>query len=148
MTQGTTSGDFTTTTGSQRGNGPSGVGNAVEFTRSTARGFIKKQLDQGSTQAGERMASTAQNIRTIGQELRQRGQGDAVAQLAESIADYVERAATYLRDSDPETLMRDAQEFGRKQPLAFAAGGLVAGFVVSRLLKLSTVPRYEGEGYR
>ena len=139
--------DLTTGNGPQR-NGPSGVGDSVKFARSTATGFIKKQLDQGSTQAGDRMATTADNIRTIGRELRDRGQGDAVAQLAESVADYVERAAQYLRRSDPDTLMRDAQEFGRRQPIVMGAAGLVAGFVASRLLKLASAGRYEDGDFR
>ena len=134
--------------GTPRRNGPSSVGDSMNFARSTATGFIKRQLDQGSTQAGDRMATTADNIRTIGRELRDRGQGDAVAQLAESVADYVERTAQYLRRSDPDTLLRDAQEFGRRQPIVMGAAGLVAGFVASRLLKLASAERYEDGGYR
>jgi hypothetical protein len=58
-------------------------------------------------------------------------------------AQRVESAGRWLRDSDGDKILRDAEDFGRRNPLAVAAGGLAIGFALSRLLKASSRDRYE-----
>jgi hypothetical protein len=62
------------------------------------------------------------------------------------VADRVERAGGWLRDSDGDAILRDVEDFGRRNPLAVAAGGLAVGFALSRLLKASSRDRYESSG--
>ena len=40
-----------------------------------------------------------------------------------------------------ERILRDVEDFGRRQPLAVMFGGLAAGFVASRFLKASSTRR-------
>jgi hypothetical protein len=107
-----------------------------------AKGRLREQVDQRSTQAGEQVSSTAMDVRSVGEELRKQGK-DKPAQLADQAADRAERLGSYLRDSDADRILRDVEEFGRKQPWAVVAGGLALGFAASRLLKASSQRRYD-----
>jgi hypothetical protein len=111
-----------------------------------ARGRLSDQADQRSTQAGERISGTAADVRTIAEELRRQGK-DAPANLAEQVAGQAERVGDYLKGASGDRLLRDAEDFARRQPLLVAAGGLVLGFAASRFLKASSSRRYQsGDG--
>ncbi len=108
-----------------------------------ARGRAREQVDRRSTQAGEQLGAVAEDTRTVSQELRKQGK-EQPAKIAEQAADRVERVASYLRDSEADGILRDVEDFGRRQPLAVAAGGFVIGLLASRLLKASSAERYHG----
>ena len=107
-----------------------------------AKGRVREQVDQRSTQAGEQVSGTADDVRTIAQQLREQGK-DQPAKLAEQAADRAEKVGTYLKQSDGDTILRDVEDFGRRQPWAVMFGGLAAGFLASRFLKASSTRRYE-----
>ena len=107
-----------------------------------ARGQLRTQVDQRSTQAGEKVSGTADDVRSIAQQLREQGK-DQPAKLAEQAADRAERVGDYLKQSDGDTILRDVEGFGRRQPWAVMFGGLAAGFLASRFLKASSSRRYE-----
>jgi hypothetical protein len=109
---------------------------------SKATDQARTQVDQRSTELGERVTSTADDIRTIGAQLREQGK-DQPAKVADQAAQRVERFGTWLRDSDSDRLLSDVEEFGRKQPWAFALGGLALGIAASRFLKASSTQRYQ-----
>jgi hypothetical protein len=109
---------------------------------SKASDQARTQVDQRSTELGERARSTADDIRTVGQQLREQGK-EQPAKLAEQAAGHVERAGNWLRDSDSDRLLSDVEDFGRRQPWAFALGGLALGIAASRFLKASSTQRYQ-----
>ena len=111
-------------------------------TGETVKSRMREQVGQRSTQAGEQIGSTAQALRSTSEKLREEGQ-DGPARAAERLAHHTERAGSYLRDSDADRILRDAEDFGRRRPLAVLAGGLVLGFAASRMLKASSRSRYE-----
>jgi hypothetical protein len=107
-----------------------------------ARGRISEQVDQRSTQAGERIAGTASDVRTIAQELRNQGK-EAPANLAEQVASQADRLGDYLQGASGDRLLRDVEDFARRQPMLVAAAGLALGFAASRFMKASSSRRYE-----
>jgi hypothetical protein len=107
-----------------------------------ARSRLSEQVDQRSTQAGERISSTGSDLRSVGQELRNQGK-DTPARLADQAAERVERVGSYLGESNGDTILRDVEDFGRRQPLAVLAGGMVLGLAAARFLKASSSRRYE-----
>ena len=112
-----------------------------------ARGQLSDQVDQRSTQAGERIAGTASDVRSIAQELRNQGK-DTPANLAEQVANQTDRVGDYLKDASGDRILRDVEDFARRQPMLVAAGALALGFAASRFLKASSSRRYEaGSGY-
>lgn len=102
----------------------------------------RTQVDQRSTELGQRVTTTADDIRTVGQQLRDQGK-EQPAKLADQAAGHVERVGNWLRDSDSDRLLSDVEDFGRRQPWAFALGGLALGIAAARFLKASSSQRYE-----
>ena len=111
-----------------------------------ARGRISDRVDQRSTQAGERIAGTASDVRSIADELRSQGK-DAPAKLAEQVAGQADRVGDYLKGASGDRILRDVEDFARRQPMLVAAAGLALGFAASRFLKASSGRRYES-GYQ
>jgi hypothetical protein len=108
---------------------------------SNARGRAVEQIDQRSTEAGERVSGVAGDVRSVGDELRKQGK-DGPAKIADQAAERAEKVGSYLQDSDADRILRDAEDFGRQKPWAVIAGGLVLGFAASRFLKASSQQRY------
>ena len=117
-----------------------------------ARGRVSDQVDQRSTQAGERVAGTASDVRSIADELRNQGK-DTPAKLAEQVANQADRVGDYLKGASGDRILRDVEDFARRQPMLVAAAGLALGFAASRFLKASSSRRYQsgyqgsGDGY-
>jgi hypothetical protein len=106
-----------------------------------AREQVRDQVSQRSTQAGERVSSAAGDVRSVAEELRRQGK-DSPARYAEQAADRAERLGDYLHQADGDRILRDVEDFGRRNPWAVVAGGLALGFMASRLLKASSSERY------
>ena len=106
------------------------------------RGRLREQIDQRSTNAGEQVHSTANDVRGVAEELRRQGK-ETPARLAEQVADRVDSLGSYLRNSDGERMLGDVERYARKQPWAVAAGAVALGFVASRFLKAFSGRRYE-----
>jgi hypothetical protein len=107
-----------------------------------ARNRVRDEVDRRSTEAGEQAGSTAQALRQASQRLREDG-NEPVAKGMEQVAERVENAGSWLREADGDRILRDVEDFGRRNPLAVVAGGVAVGFAVSRLLKASSRRRYE-----
>jgi hypothetical protein len=110
------------------------------------RGRLSEQVDQRSTQAGQQVTTTADDVRSVAQELRNQGK-ETPAKLAEQAADRAERLGNYLQQSNGDQILRDIEAAARKQPLAVAAAGLALGFAASRFLKASSSKRYSSGDY-
>jgi hypothetical protein len=106
-----------------------------------AKDKLREQVDHRSTQAGERVGATAQDVRSVAEELRKQGK-DQPAKLAAQTADRVERVGGYLKESDADRILRDVEDVGREKPWAVALGGLALGFAASRFLKASSTQRH------
>ncbi len=93
-------------------------------------------MDKRSTVAGERVASAADDVRDVAQHLREQGK-EQPARLADEAAERIERFATYLHESDTDTIIADLRAFGRRQPAVILATAAVVGIVAGRLVKAS-----------
>jgi hypothetical protein len=132
--------------GTTAANGPSSTAEqakqkAQEGAQQAKRG-LRDQVDQRSTEAGERVGTVANDARSVADELRRQGK-DQPAKLAEQAAQRAESLGNYLQHSDGDTILSDLEDFGRKQPWAVIAGGVALGFAASRFLKASSSRRYD-----
>ena len=66
----------------------------------------------------------------------------AVPPVPEQAAERAERLGGYLHEADGDRILRDVEDFGRRNPWAVVAGGMALGFMASRLLKASSTERY------
>jgi len=106
-----------------------------------AKGRLRDQVDQRSTQAGEQLSSTADDVRSVAEEFRTQGK-DTPARYAEQAADKAQQLGQRLQDASGDELLRDVEDFARRNPWAVAAAGLAVGFAASRMLKASSGERY------
>jgi hypothetical protein len=107
-----------------------------------ARDRVRVEVDRRSTEAGAQAGSAAHALRQASNQLRQEG-NEPVAKGMEQVAQRVESAGSWLRESDGDRILRDVEDFGRRNPLAVVAGGIALGFAASRLLKASSRRRYD-----
>ncbi|HEX2112582.1 MAG TPA: hypothetical protein VHF67_13635 [Gaiellaceae bacterium] len=110
--------------------------------RGQASGRMREQVDTRSTQAGEQVQSLADAIRRTGETLRNEGK-EGPARLTDGAAERAERLGGYLSESDADRILRDVEDFARRQPWLVAAGGFVLGLLGSRVLKASSSRRYQ-----
>jgi len=107
-----------------------------------ARGVLRSQVDQRSTQAGQTVSATAHDVRAVAEQLRGQGK-DAPARLAEQAADRIQGIGSYLERADGDRILNDIEDLARRQPWTVMLGGLAVGFAASRFLKASSTNRYE-----
>jgi uncharacterized protein YjbJ (UPF0337 family) len=119
----------------------------VQEVGSRAQSALRDQVDSRSTQAGYRVTETASSIGAVSDELRKQGQ-EAPARVAQQAAERGERLGRYLQEADADRILADVEDFGRRQPVAVLAGGLLLGFTAARFLKASSRERYQGNGGR
>lgn len=108
---------------------------------------VREQIDQRSSQAAEQIKEQGADLRSVGETLREQGK-HGPAKAVDRLAEYAQKAGDYLSDKDSHALLSDAEDFGRRQPWAIAAGGLALGFAASRFLKASSSQRYQSHPSR
>jgi hypothetical protein len=94
------------------------------------------QLDTQMTQASISLATVADAVNTLGDQLRQGNQA-LLAGYTDRVAGQVDQMATYLRQSDPGKVLHDIEDFARREPALFLAGAFAMGLVGTRFLKSS-----------
>jgi hypothetical protein len=115
--------------------------NKAQAAAGNAQDKVREQLDQRSLQLAEQAHQQASDLRSVSKALRDQGK-DRPAHAMDRLAGYAEQAGSYLRDTDPDSMLNDAEDFGRRKPGAVAAGALALGLIASRFLKASSSRRY------
>jgi hypothetical protein len=102
----------------------------------TVKDRATEQLSNQKGRATDGLDAIALAVRRTTQELR--------GEQHETLADYVDRAATQLeqfastlRDKDLGELLTDVKGLARRQPALFIGGSFVGGILVARFLKSS-----------
>jgi ElaB/YqjD/DUF883 family membrane-anchored ribosome-binding protein len=128
------------------GSSPDGSGDQIQEKARDAAGqaqdTVRQQVDQQAKKAAERISGTADDLRSVGEELRKQGK-DGPAKLADRAAEQTEKVGSYLSGAGPDQMLHDAEDFGRERPWALLGGGLVLGAVAARFLKASSRGRYQ-----
>ena len=117
----------------------------AQQTAAQVQDRMREQIDERSSQVASQITEQVSDLRSVSASLRGEGK-DGPAKAADRLADYAEKVGSYLDAKDSHALLADAEDFGRRQPLALAAGGLALGFAASRFLKASSARRYRGVG--
>lgn len=116
---------------------------AKQQTKQLTEQLTSQVRDQGSTMINEQKSRAADSLSGVGSAIRraaetlEQEQDPNLARYSNSLADSIDECASYLRDSDPRTLMRDAGEFTRRRPEWVLGGAFLAGMALVRFLKAS-----------
>jgi ElaB/YqjD/DUF883 family membrane-anchored ribosome-binding protein len=109
----------------------------------TAQTVVDQAQQVASTQANVQMNRAAQLLDGVAQSLHQTGQDmraqqPQIASVADQAAGRVEDASNYLRDKDLNGVIRDAENYARREPLIFVGAAFAVGFIAARFLKASS----------
>lgn len=111
------------------------------------RDMAKEQLSQAASKAedmadsqkgyaAERVAGLAQAIEKVGAELEQ-GENKDVGRMARQMGESVHRFADDIKGRSMGEIAGMAEDFGRRQPLAFLGLAAIAGLAASRFVSAS-----------
>jgi len=146
MTMGT--GDATTQGRGADGGGRSGAAGgtgqaAMSGLAEQAAKTAEAQASTAMTRAGDTLDQVASAIRDVGNNLRD--QQPQIAEVANTAAERVHEAASYLRQHNPNEVIGRFQDAARRQPAAVVAGGLAIGLILGRFLRAGSEA---GGGFR
>ena len=106
------------------------------------------QLAAQKDRATDGVSSVAQAVRQSTQQLRD-NRHETIAQYVEQAVDRVEQFADRLKEKDVDELVRDAQQFARRNPALFVGAAFGVGMVAARFLKSSNrTTTVAGSGWR
>jgi len=100
------------------------------------RNGAASQLGAQKDRATDTVSSVTQAVRQSTQQLRD-NQHETVAQYVDRAVDQVERFADQLKHKDVNELVRDAQQFARRNPAVFVGAAFGVGVIAARFLKSS-----------
>jgi len=127
---------FTSTPDSQS---PEDVRRKAEETAQTVVDQVQHvtstQANSQMTRAADLLDGVVQSIQQTSQSMRE--QQPQVASLADEAALRVEGVSNYLRNTDLNGVIGDAQSYARREPLIFLGAAFAVGFIAARFLKAS-----------
>lgn len=109
---------------------------AVKDSADIARHKVEDALSEQTTFAAKQVAGIASALQKVGTEL-QNGDQAPVGRYATQIGESVQSIARNLEGRDLGEIATMAEDFGRKQPLAFLGVAALAGLAASRFLTAS-----------
>ena len=117
----------------QAGQAASEAKSTVAAMAEEARNRITEIVDQQKAAGADTVAGVARAAQAAAGNLQQTS--PQAARLVRSAAEGVDRLANDLRSSSMNDILGTLTEFGRRQPVAFFGGAVLAGFILARFLK-------------
>jgi hypothetical protein len=112
----------------------------VQHVRDSAQTGMERSRDE----LAARLRRVSGAIRQSGEQLRP--SDSFVAGYMDRATQQVDRAATYVTQSDLQTVVRDTERFARERPLVFFGGAFLLGLATGRFLKSSAAGASQGSG--
>jgi ElaB/YqjD/DUF883 family membrane-anchored ribosome-binding protein len=93
--------------------------------------------DRAQETADKAIDGTAGGVQSVADTIRERAEGSGGIQekAGTTVADGMEKTATYLRDHDSQQMMQDVERFVREHPTQAVLGAVAAGFIIGRILR-------------
>lgn len=111
------------------------AGSVAGRVAGTAQEQIGARANTQLAKASDVLGQVAGAVRQGGEQVR--ADQPQIAGFADMAAAQVDRASTFLRDTDFNGIVREAEGFARRQPAVFLGGALALGLLASRFLKAS-----------
>jgi ElaB/YqjD/DUF883 family membrane-anchored ribosome-binding protein len=103
---------------------------------------LRTRVESSRTRAADALGSVANALSQSGQQLRSDNQA-APSDYVERAGNQIRRASDYLRNTNTDEIVRNAENFARRQPAVFLGGAFVLGLLAARLVKSTQT----GAGY-
>ncbi len=108
-----------------------------------ARHRITEIIDQQKNVGADQVAGVAKAAQAAAGDLQQTS--PQLAKLVRAAAESVDHVAGDIRSSDLTDLLGSLSDFGRRRPVAFFGGAVLAGFLLTRFLKSDASARAAGD---
>ena len=108
----------------------------ADNVKNTAWKQAESQYQQQSGFVAEQAEKIASALRNMGEEFEHQDQR-AFSGYAKTLAGYSDTLSDNLREKDLSQVMREAQDFGRRQPALVVGGAVATGFLLARFLRSS-----------
>jgi hypothetical protein len=120
----------------------------LEKAKETASGTYDAVATQATTKIEERKGELSSGLKTLADTFRKTGTDlqatqsatpltDITARYSGNAANQIERIADYFERKDLRAMMRDAENFARRNPAIFLGAAFGLGLVAARFLKSS-----------
>ena len=127
----------------------SSVKEKVKETTQQAASMAKEQAsgvyDRQKGRALGEIDNLASALRQTTSNLRQNDASSIAATVTDRVADRLETISRSVEGKDFDTLIRDTQDFGRRNPAMFLGIAAAIGFLAARFAKSSTQQRWDGD---
>ena len=120
-----------------------GLADLAKTEMSEATDKVKSMAADQKTLLADQVGGVADALRRATTDLEQTN--GASANYARMIADNAEKLSATIRDNDVDQLLGMAQDFGRRQPVAFMGAAALLGFAASRFVLASAKRREEAD---
>jgi hypothetical protein len=113
-------------------------GGLVEQARGVASSVAEQARSAVGSRLAERTTKSAAELSEFADALRHTGrrlEGNMVAPLIGKAADRVERISDALDHTDLREVVRNVEQFARREPLMFLGGAFAAGLLGARFLR-------------
>lgn len=109
-----------------------------------------EKLDEQKAVVTSGLASVADSLKQVGETLRdtdeQTGITEVTAKYGDRLAGQIEQISNYFEKNDLRGIVRDVEDFARKNPAVFIGGAFALGILAARFLKSSTPSVGESQG--
>lgn len=124
-----------------------------ERAKQTARETTERIRQEGASLLAEQKGRAADELSHFSHAIHRAAESlhseedHRVAEYADAAAKQIDRVAGYLRTSDVNRFVDDAEQFARRRPEVVFGGLFLAGLALSRFLKSSSKHRDVASNY-
>ncbi|MCM5704533.1 hypothetical protein [Larsenimonas salina] len=103
---------------------------------SQARDEAYKRADEQKAYVADQIDNFSEAVRSMGSQFKEQNQ-ITMADYTFRLSARADSLADTLRDKDSQSLVRQVQDFSKREPALFIGGMVAGGFLLSRFLKSS-----------
>jgi ElaB/YqjD/DUF883 family membrane-anchored ribosome-binding protein len=116
---------------------------AASEAQRTLASELRARAESSRERAADTLDSVAHALTQSGKQLRTENQ-TVPSDYVERFGGQLRRASDYLRSTSSDDLVRNAEDFARRQPALFLGGAFALGFLAARLIRASQAGSTEG----
>jgi hypothetical protein len=135
-----------TNAGTTLGTGVASAANDVKEQLSETAERVQQTAKSQLTDRKDQVADTMDNVVSALRKTSEQLQGEDTGFMGDYVnkaADKVSSLSQHLRENDLDGLLRETEDFARREPALFLGGAFALGVIAARFLKSSSERRYD-----
>jgi len=100
----------------------------------------RSHLNKEKEWIAQRIDKTAQSLRDASKNLTEQ-ELDPMARFSDGMAVCLENASNYLKEKSIGEITEDLEHLAKQRPFLFLVGAFTTGFIASRFIKASSLPK-------